>query len=139
MQNTDIGYMIKCLDHRLRAQADANMAEGGLTYVQVRVLKIIWEHGGEVTQRRIEAELNVSHPTVVGIVDRLGKNGYVDCRTDPSDHRNKLVRATEKARQHREWHDAQVKKTEHRITAGFSPEELEILRAMLTRLYANLE
>lgn len=139
MKDTDIGYMVKQLESKLHTIADAAFGESELTYAQVRVLKILWKHGGQAAQKVIETELKVSHPTVVGIVSRLEKSGYVSCHTDPGDRRNKIVCATRLALKHRQWHDARMTETEQRLTAGFSREELETLREMLRRLYRNIE
>ena len=91
MKDTDIGHMLKQLESKLHTRANATFSKSELTYSQVRVLKIIWKHGGQVTQKEIEKELKVSHPTIVGIVRRLEKSGYVNCHVDPDDRRNKLV------------------------------------------------
>lgn len=139
MKEEDIGYMIKRLDRRLKARADQTFLESDLTYAQVRVLKIIWEHGGQLTQKEIEDVLKVSHPTVVGLVGRLEKSGYVSCHVDPADRRNKIVCGTDRSTAHREWHEARMRETERLLTAGFSEEELTRLRDMLRRLYQNME
>ena len=139
MKDTDIGHMLKQLESKLHTRANATFSKSELTYSQVRVLKIIWKHGGQVTQKEIEKELKVSHPPIVGIVRRLEKSGYVNCHVDPDDRRNKLVCGTERALKHRKWHDARIRETEKQLTEGFSSQELQTLREMLKRLYKNIE
>lgn len=80
--NKDIGMLLKQINDKLKIIADNSLKESGLTISQTRVMQIIHEKGGEVTQKEIEKHLQVSHPTVVGIVSRLEKNGYLSCRVD---------------------------------------------------------
>ena len=72
--NDDVGYMLKKVNDRIHIQADANLKECGLTFSQMRVLMVLRKNGGQVSQKMIEEELGVAHPTVVGIVSRLEKN-----------------------------------------------------------------
>ena len=80
--NDDVGYMLKKVNDRIHIQADANLKECGLTFSQMRVLMVLRKNGGQVSQKMIEEELGVAHPTVVGIFSRLEKNGFVSCYMD---------------------------------------------------------
>lgn len=131
--------MIKCLDQRLKTRADESVRDSHLTYAQIRVLKVIWEHGGQATQKEIEDALGVTHPTVVGLVKRLEKNDYVSCHTDPVDRRYKIVCGTALAMEHRAWHDARIRQTEELLTRGLSEEEIAQLKRLLRHIYKNVE
>lgn len=137
--NDDVGYMLKQLNDRLHVQADANLKECGLTFSQVRVLKVLRKNGGQVPQKVIEETLQVAHPTVVGIVSRLEKNGFVSCHMDPADRRNKIVCETEKALENHRKHKKQMQEVEARLLDGFSEEEIRELKRMLRHLYQNME
>ena len=102
--NDDVGYMLKKVNDRIHIQADANLKECGLTFSQMRVLMVLRKNGGQVSQKMIEEELGVAHPTVVGIVSRLEKNGFVSCYMDPADRRSKIVCETEKALENHRKH-----------------------------------
>lgn len=137
--NDDVGFMLKKLNDRLHVQADANFKECGLTFSQVRVLKVLRKNGGQASQKVIEEELSVSHPTVVGIVSRLEKNGFVSCHMDPADRRNKIVCETERALENHRKHKRQIMEVEERLLAGLSEEEIRELKRMLRHLYQNIE
>lgn len=137
--NEDVGYMLKQLNDRLHVQADANLKECGLTFSQVRVLKVLRKNGGQVSQKMIEETLQVAHPTVVGIVSRLEKNGFVSCHMDSADRRNKIVCETEKALENHRRHKKQMQEVEARLLDGFSEEEIQELKQMLRHLYQNME
>lgn len=80
-------------------RADEDLKRHDLTLTQTRVLGFLAEMGGQATQKEIEDDLQVSHPTVVGLVSRMEQKGFLTTRPDPMDRRNKLVELTEKARE----------------------------------------
>lgn len=137
--NKDIGMLLKQINDKLKIIADNSLKESGLTISQTRVMQIIHEKGGEVTQKEIEKHLQVSHPTVVGIVSRLEKNGYLSCRVDEEDRRNKIVSVTDKAKQIESMmHDGQGN-VEKKLLKGLSKKEISELRRMLGILHDNLQ
>ena len=87
----DLGYLIKQISDKMRANADAVFRKHGLTYSQVHVLSFVQACGGSATQKEIEIYLDVSHPTIVGLVSRLEKSGFVTSHVDENNRRNKIV------------------------------------------------
>ena len=106
---------------------------------QMMVLQIIRKNGGSSNQRNIERILEVAHPTVVGLVARLEKNGFVTCRTDPENRRNKIVEMTDKSYQAFEFFESGYQDFQKVVFKGFSSEEKEQLLCFLERLRENLE
>ena len=82
---------------KIKMRADADLAQQGLTLTQSRVLGYLDRSGGQATQKEIEGFLQVSHPTVAGIINRMEQNGFVRCRLDPADKRSKIVSQTARA------------------------------------------
>lgn len=121
------------------ADADTDLKNRNLTLSQVRVLEYISSKGGSVTQKSIEGYLDVSHPTVVGIVARLEKNGYLICYSDKTDRRNKIVAMTERSA--RVIHEVQRKiaAQEEKLLQGLSAEEIEQLRRLLNTILKNVD
>ncbi len=139
MPKKDIGYFIKNINDRLKVKADAEMKRYGLTLSQSRVLAFLHERGGVATQKEIEIFLEVSHPTVVGIVSRMEQNGYLACRIDEGDKRNKLVALTKKAEAFGADMERSILANEKRLLASLSEADVEHLRRMLCVMYNNLE
>lgn len=135
----NIGAMLKQINDRLHAQADATLKENGLTFTQARVLRYLHRTGGQAPQKEVEAYLEVAHPTIVGIISRLERGGFVTCHMDPADRRNKVVCLTAKARAIRDGMDRDIQATEQRLVAGLSRQEIDQLRSLLARLHRNLE
>ena len=135
----NIGAMLKQINDRLHAQADATLKENGLTFTQARVLRYLHRAGGQASQKALGDYLEVAHPTIVGIVSRLEREGFVTCSTGVADRRSKVVCLTAKAVAIRDCMDQSIRKTEQRLVAGLSQEEVDQLRGLLTRLHRNLE
>ena len=92
----DVGYLIKSINDKLAARADAELKQFNLTMSQCRVFLYLSSRGGQATQKEIETFLDVAHPTVVGLVSRMEQNGYVTC-WPCEDGRNKYVKLTPQA------------------------------------------
>ena len=138
MQNNDIGYLIKKISLLQKAGLDASLQEYDLTSSQFRVLIVLHKHGGSLTQKELEEELGVSHPTVSGLVRRLEKQGYLRVTTDPADRRNRIVSLSEKTRNAEEYLRLQRRKAEEKLIEGMNAEEVRNLRNYLERMYENI-
>lgn len=133
----DIGRYVKLINDRIKISMDASLKESGLTLSQTRVLGYIHSRGGRTTQKEIEDFLEVSHPTVVGIISRLEKKGFLSCYFDPDNKRSKVVCNTKKAKELSVFVEREIKRVEERLTAGLSEKEIGELRRMLQMIYNN--
>lgn len=139
MPKKDVGYLIKSINDRLKVKADANLKRYNLTFTQSRVFAYLQEKGGQATQKEIEFFLEVSHPTVVGIVSRMEQNGYVISWIDGNDKRNKNVKLTKQAETLGMDMEQNIIDTEKKLLASLSEEDIAHLRKMLFVIYNNLE
>lgn len=110
----------------------------GLTLTQSRVLGYLARNGGQATQKEIEGFLQVSHPTVAGIISRMGQNGFVRCWLDPADKRSKIVGQTERAAAIAHEMQATINATEQQMLRSLTPDEIAALESALRTIYANL-
>ena len=137
MLKNDVGYLIKGINDKLKVKADAELKQYNLTMAQCRVLTYLSSQGGQTTQKEIEVFLNVSHPTVVGIVSRMEQNGYVTC-WPCEDGRNKYVKLTPQAEAiDKDMHRNQLE-NEEMLLAPLSPEDRERLRDLLLTVAEHL-
>ena len=72
MEQYPIGCLLKMITDKIKIQADANLAQHDLTLTQSRVLGYLARNGGMATQKEIEGFLQVSHPTVAGVIGAKG-------------------------------------------------------------------
>ena len=138
MEEQSISELIKSISAKMRTQADSEFKKHGLTFSQAQVLCFIKKQKGETTQRAIEAYLNVSHPTVVGLVTRLEKSGFVTCSRDDVDKRNKLVRLTDKAASIDKKLTKSKAEADRHLTESLTEKELSELTWLLKLVDSNL-
>lgn len=133
-----IGYQFKLISDKLKVHADADLKNQGLTLAQSRVLTFLNEQDGIATQKEIEDYLQVSHPTVVGLVSRMEQNELVETWFDPENRRNKMVRLTEKSKKIGENMDEVTEQHDKALLNGLSEQEQAELNRMLNIILKNL-
>lgn len=133
-----LGYWICSTSHSLRRALNAELAREGITFRQWEVLAWIAMEG-ELSQAELADRLGIEAPTLVGILDRMERDGWLDRYACPNDRRRKRIRATEKA----ETLWARMVDCAHKVRArakeGLSADELEQLKAICERIRVNLE
>ena len=139
MEKKDVGWLIKNINEKMKVRADADLKRDNLTFSQGRVLIFLSSKGGQATQKEIEDFLEVSHPTVVGIVSRMEQNGFLTTWIDGKDKRNKIVKLTEQAEAIGAYMEQHLKENEKTLLAPLSAEEIEQLKRMLLAIYNNLK
>ncbi|MCD8084421.1 MAG: MarR family transcriptional regulator [Clostridiales bacterium] len=139
MCQEDIGALIKQLHDKMKAYGDAALKKRGLTFSQLRVMQFVAMQGGRTTQKEIEAYLGVAHPTVVGLVTRLEKGGFLYCHMDETNRRNKLVCNTRKSCDMAQDLFEERRRAEENLLRGLSEDERAELKRLLMILNRNLE
>lgn len=137
MLKNDVGYLIKSINDKLAARADAELKQFNLTMSQCRVFLYLSSRGGQATQKEIETFFDVAHPTVVGLVSRMEQNGYVTC-WPCEDGRNKYVKLTPQAEAIDKDMQRNQLENEERLLAPLSPEDRERLRDLLLTVAEHL-
>lgn len=138
MDSRHVGYLMKGINDKLKVSADNNLKNHKLTLTQSRVLAFLNSRDSIATQKEIEDFLEVSHPTVVGIVSRMEQNGHVTTWMDPENRRNKMVQLTEQARMIGTDMESMINAQEEIILKGLTPEQIAELKNMLLVIYKNL-
>ena len=138
MREDEICHLIRIIGNKMRARGDANLKERGLTFSQLQVLIALYRNEGTMTQKQLEQELNVAHPTMVGLLQRLEKNGYVEFGSDENDKRIKVVRHTEKALELKEETRQRIHEMSVKMFSRLNDREKEELYEMLNTISEEL-
>lgn len=138
MYNKTVNGLIKRISDKVRCRADSNLKEHDLTLSQARILRFLCCNGGQCTQKQLRDFLQVSHPTVVGLVSRMEQNDYVTTVVMPQDKRNKVVVATDKANAVSQELQDYMQRIENTMLQGLSDKQQQDLAEMLQIVYANL-
>lgn len=135
--NHHIGYLIKSINDKLKIKADEDLKSHNLTLSQSRIVLLLSKKHGGATQKDIEDELGVSHPTVVGLVSRMEQNGIVYTFFD-NKSRSKIVKLTEQAIPLSKDMEETISKNDNEMLNGLSYSEIEQIEKSLKIILKNL-
>ncbi len=137
---SDIGFLLKVIQENTERHANQIFKPVDLTSSQVRVLKFLRERGETpVSQKEIEEYLHVSHPTVVGIVQRLEHKGFVRTEFSGQDKRQKYVYRTEREEELFRQMNNSHRELESLLTKDMSEKQIRELRELLEIVYDNVK
>lgn len=132
-----VGYWVCMTSAAMRRALNSELAAQNITLRQWEVLACIVLEG-ELSQADVADRLGIEAPTLVGILDRMERDGWIERFGCPDDRRRKRIRTTEKSIA--VWN--RMADCAHRVRAqairGFTPNELEELKLMCERLRNNL-
>jgi len=109
-----------------------------LTAAQGHIMGYLAHQETPPCPRDIEAEFQLSHPTVSGLLSRMEQKGFIELRTDPDDRRCKRIYILPKGDECHELMHQTIQENERRIVEGFTPEEQELFGRMLQRAITNM-
>ena len=133
-----LGHSFKKL-HFLTEQAiNQRLMELDLTTAQGHAIGYIRCAKAPPCARDIETAFGLSHATVSGILSRLEGKGFLEQRPDGTDRRIKRIHLLEKGLACTDAIGSHIRDTERLMAAGFSQEELALLRSFLNRAIRNL-
>lgn len=140
MNEEACGMLFKQIHNALLKDANEKLAPQRLTLTQVSLLnELSRREKATATMKELEAVLSVAQPTVVGIVKRLEQKGFVSCHDCPDNRRVKMVMLTELGWEQCRQGLLHTRETEERMLRLLTPEERQVLPAMLTRVLEALQ
>lgn len=103
------------------------------------LLFLLKDREGQVSsQRELSDALRVSPASVAVSLKSLERGGYVEKLSDEKDQRRKVVRLTDKGRSALKTCFSIFQEVDRRMLDGFTPEEMEQVRAFHLRMLCNL-
>lgn len=107
--------------------------EFGLTEQQWRVLRVLWEHD-EIAFRELAGATLIPAPSLVGVVDRLSRQGLVERKRSDTDRRNVFVLATTEGRALHRKVQPRVDAAYRELRAAIPADEWQALITSLERV-----
>lgn len=120
-----------------RAVSD-ELAPHGITYRQSMVLGWLALEG-DLSQTELAGKMMVEPPTLVGILDRMERDGWITRHNCPGDRRKKIIRANPAAEPVWQRIVECALRVRQRAIKGFSERELAALKTLLRRVQQNLK
>ena len=133
-----IGHLIARFCHLDHRRVHGSVEGLGLHRGQPSVLRALWEHDG-ITHSDLARRLHRSSATITVMIKRMEKTGFVERRSDPRDERVSRVYLTDAGRDTKAAVEDALHKSDEQTFAGFSDEEIAVLRGFLLRIIQNIE
>ena len=132
------GHLIRVLHWCTHQSMSGALEQMELTAAQGHIMGYLAHAKEPPCPRDIEAEFQLTHPTVSGLLSRLEQKNFIELRTDPADRRCKRIYVLPKGRECQETMYKLILENERRIVQDFSPEEQEVFAAFLRRAITNM-
>lgn len=130
---------IKQIDTMLSRRANAKLEKLGVTLSQVAALRAIASHPeGQAAFKELERDLDVSQPTVAGLIGRLKAKELVDVFDSEETLNAKVVALTGEGRAVIETSREDMELEDETMFSGFTDEERAAFASMVQRIAENL-
>lgn len=133
-----VGYWLTVVTQAYHRAISDELAPHGITYRQSMVLGWLALEG-ELSQTELASKMMVEPPTLVGILDRMERDGWITRHGCPNDRRKNLIRANPGAEPVWEKIVECALRVRAEATAGMSEQELDTLKKLLKRMRQNIE
>jgi DNA-binding MarR family transcriptional regulator len=136
----DIGFLIKLINECIVKKANQNLKPYDLTLSQARILFYLQDHPDKITsQKDLEEFFEVSHPTIIGILNRLERKCFIWSEFDLKDKRVKNVFLTETGAALVHSMDNYKKINDQKMLQDLTKDQVKTLQTLLKTVYHNVQ
>ena len=116
---------------------NSELAPRGITFRQVQVLGWL-AYDEQLSQSELADRMHVEPPTLVGILDRMERDGWISRHDCATDRRKKLIRAESQAEP--VWAEIvqSAQRVRNRATSDMELEQVQALKELLDKVLENL-
>jgi MarR family transcriptional regulator for hemolysin len=132
-----VGYWVVMTAQALQRTLNDELARHGITFRQWQVLAWLALEG-ELSQTDLAERMSIEPPTLVGILDRMERDGWISRNECPSDRRKKLVRPTPRVEPVWSKMVACARKVRAQAVRGIDDSQVEQLKQLLAAMQHNL-
>lgn len=131
------GYWLTITTQALHRALNNELAPTGITYRQTQVIGwLVIE--GELTLSDLAGRMMIEPPTLVGILERMERTGWIARVGCEDDRRRKLIRLTPAAEPVWERIVECIYRVRATAFAGLEPEQVEQFKVLLRQIHENL-
>jgi MarR family transcriptional regulator for hemolysin len=134
-----IGPLLHGTARAWRLKLDERLKPMGLSQAKWRTLLHLSVASDALTQAEIAARLGVEEPSVVTLLHRLEKEGWVVRRGSPHDRRCKMVLLGQRAQDVISQISAEAEKLRRELMENISAADLRTCMRVLTQIYEKAE
>ena len=132
-----IGVWITLASDAYRRAFTEEVAPHGFTFRQCQVLGYL-AYGGPLPQNELAEKMRIEPPTLVGILDRMERDGWIHREGCEVDRRKKIIHPTPAAEPVWSVILQCGRRVRRRASRGLSAQQLESLRELLAKVQENL-
>ena len=135
-----IGFIInrtgKVLIHAFDQELRKNV---GITFSQWKVIITLVNNDDSLTQKEIADKLGLEGPTLIPIIDKLEKDGFVIRKVDNNDRRNNRIYLTDKTKNDLDLIINCGFKIKKILVKGIPEENIAITKRTLENMWHNIQ
>lgn len=132
-----ISAWLQLLERKVVMEGNNLLKDTDITVMQLRVLKYLQRHPEESQIADLSEFFDVSHVSMIHVVNALEDKGYV--RREPIRRsRGKKIILTDEGKKLADDNEGRIDQLEEAMTDGFTEEEKEELLRMLKKINDNL-
>jgi len=132
-----IGFWTVMAAGAFRRAMNERLAPEGITYRQCQVLGfLVLEE--TLSQTELAERMHIEPPTLVGILDRMERDGWICRRPSPIDRRKNQIELTEAAAPIWQKITAHAKQVRAQASEGLTERQIETLKRLLSKVCENL-
>lgn len=117
-----------------RFALDRRLAPLGMSRSQWLVLFHAGRNQQPLTQKELAQRAGVESPTLVGLLDRMEREGWIERRPDPTDRRCKTVCLTPKAHRVRDQIESAASSLREDLLSGLADADIDRMIETLARI-----
>jgi MarR family transcriptional regulator, transcriptional regulator for hemolysin len=137
---TNPGFIINRTARSLSRSLDIKLRNRvGITFAQWRVLVLLTKTHDDLSQKEIAEGLGLEAPTLIPILDKLQKDGFIERRVDRNDRRNNRIFRAKRTFEIWETTLECASKVLTIALAGLPDENIQIMKEVLEKMWINLQ
>ncbi|SHK40206.1 MarR family winged helix-turn-helix transcriptional regulator [Desulforamulus aeronauticus] len=133
-----LGFLVNRTNKKMKNEFLQNLKPYDVTPEQWALLNRLWEEEG-ISSKELAELTCKDQPNIARILDKLEKKELIFRRPNPSDNRSFLLYLTDRGRELEEKLIPLALSTLEKALEGIEKEQVEELKLLLNRIYANLE
>ena len=133
-----VGFWVITAANEYQRAINDELAPEGITYRQCQVLGCL-AYAGPLPQSELAERMHIEPPTLVGILDRMERDGWIRRQPCPKDRRRKLIHPQAAAQPVWGKMVTVARKVRKRAARGMTGAEMATLKRLLSKVEQNLK
>ena len=132
------GRRIRVLHRWIDQTMNDTLAQMGLTAAQGHIMGLLSHQKETPCSRDVARALELSHPTVSGLLARMERKGFLQLRQDPRDKRARRIHLLPRGMECAAHIEEVIRANEQRMVQDFTEEERQRFMEYLDRAIVNM-